>query len=358
MAWRDIPARLFGRRSEMEDIRKLSSVISQAEKLLGEGDIRGVADLVGRCRRSRVLVTGLVATLAAWKHTFLAEPRDVDAENTKALTEALRKTRLVEKSGRRPASAPENADNPVFGILALYALLQETAQTVAFDARRPVPPPSELEAAVGILRRQYADEIFGQLCDLATARRMLSCYVAALHGWEVDRDRIQEMRQRRETVPPEERRAMDREIARLETDMQRGAERALEQMEGVRLPATYTSKLTDELEILAWLAHNSGAHRRSPYRPAAARQVRHPPRASPGRAAYRCGGCLPGAGPTARAHRRAAALRRPSVRGVGQGAVLRSAGISAPDAASGGAGSRPLSSRTAGVGPADEAITD
>lgn len=74
MAWRDIPARLFGRRSEMEDIRKLSSVISQAEKLLGEGDIRGVADLVGRCRRSRVLVTGLGATLAAWKHTFLAEP--------------------------------------------------------------------------------------------------------------------------------------------------------------------------------------------------------------------------------------------------------------------------------------------
>lgn len=255
MAWRDIPARLFGRRSEMADIRKLSSVISQAEKLLGEGNIRGVADLVGRYRRSRVLVTGLGATLAAWKHTFLAEPRDVDAESTKALTEALRKTRLVEKSGRRPASAPENADNPVFGILALYALLQETAQTVAFDARRPVPPPSELEAAVGILRRQYADEIFGQLCDLATARRMPSCYVAALHGWEVDRDRIQEMRQRRETVPPEERRALDREIARLETDMQRGAERTLERMEGVRLPATYTSKLTDELEILAWLAH-------------------------------------------------------------------------------------------------------
>ncbi len=26
-------------------------------------------------------------------------------------------------------------------------------------------------------------------------------------------------------------------------------------MEGVRLPATYTSKLADELEILAWLAH-------------------------------------------------------------------------------------------------------
>lgn len=255
MAWRDIPARLFGRRSEMEDIRKLSSVISRAEGLLRDGDIRGVADLVGRCRRSRVLVTGLGATLAAWKHTFLAEPRDVDAESTKALTEALRKTRLVEKSGQRPASAPENADNPVFGILALYALLQETAQTVAFDARRPVPPPSELEAAVGILRRQYADEIFGQLCNLATARRMPSCYVAALHGWEVDRDRIQEMRQRRETVPPEERHALDREIARLETDMQRGAERALERMEGVRLPATYTSKLTDELEILAWLAH-------------------------------------------------------------------------------------------------------
>ncbi len=215
MAWRDIPARLFGRRSEMEDIRKLSSVISRAEGLLRDGDIRGVADLVGRCRRSRVLVTGLGATLAAWKHTFLAEPRDVDAESTKALTEALRKTRLVEKSGRRPASAPENADNPVFGILALYALLQETAQTVAFDARRPVPPPSELEAAVGILRRQYADEIFGQLCDLATARRMPSCYVAALHGWEVDRDRIQEMRQRRETVPPEELAAIASGYARI-----------------------------------------------------------------------------------------------------------------------------------------------
>lgn len=255
MAWWDIPARLFGRRSEMANVRRLSSVVSQAEGLLRDGDIRGVADLVGRCRRSRVLVTGLGATLAAWKHTFLAEPRDVDAESTKVLMEALRKTRLVEKSGRRPASVPENADNPVFGILALYALLQETAQTVAFDARRPVPPPSELEAAVGILRRQYADEIFGQLCDLATARRMPSCYVAALHGWEVDRDRIQEIWQRRETVPPEERRALDREIARLETDMQRGAERALERIEGVRLPATYTSKLTDELEILAWLAH-------------------------------------------------------------------------------------------------------
>lgn len=255
MAWWDIPARLFGRRSEMANVRRLSSVVSQAEELLRDGNIRGVAGLVGRCRRSSVLVTGLGATLAAWKHTFLAEPRDVDAEDTKTLMEALRKTRPVENNGRRMAGAPENTDNPVFGILALYALLQETAQTVAFNAGRPTPSPSELEAAVGILRRQYADEICGQLCDLATARRMPSCYVAALHGWEVDRDRIREMQQRRETVPPEERRALDIEIARLETDMQRGAERALERMEGVRLPATYTSKLTDELEILAWLAH-------------------------------------------------------------------------------------------------------
>ena len=255
MAWWDIPVHLFRRNSEMANVRRLSSVVSQAEGLLRDGNIRGVAGLVGQCRRSRVLVTGLGATLAAWKQTFLAEPRDVDAEDTKALTEALRKTRLVEKDGRRLAGTPGNTDNPVFGILALYALLQETAQTVAFDAERPTPSPSELEAAVGILRRQYADEICGQLCDLATARRIPSCYVAALHGWEVDRDRIREMQQRRETVPPEERRVLDIEIARLETDMQRSAERALERMEGVRLPATYTSKLADELEILAWLAH-------------------------------------------------------------------------------------------------------
>ena len=95
MAWWDIPARLFGRRSEMANVRRLSSVVSQAEGLLRDGDIRGVADLVGRCRRSRVLVTGLGATLAAWKHTFLAEPRDVDAESTKVLMEALRKTRFA-----------------------------------------------------------------------------------------------------------------------------------------------------------------------------------------------------------------------------------------------------------------------
>lgn len=176
------------------------------------------------------------------------------------LMEALRRTPLAKKIGRRLADVPADTAHSLHGLLAMHIFLLDAYLEQHPDSKLRQPPMDEVQAAAHIINRQFRAETFRELRHLTetSGRYMPSCYVVRLYDWDTDMGRLQEMRGRLDgpACPddPQQVQQLRERIWKAENRMVREAERILESDPEISLRQTYIEKLDAELQTLGWLA--------------------------------------------------------------------------------------------------------
>ena len=176
------------------------------------------------------------------------------------LMEALRRTPLAKKIGRRLADVPADTAHSLHGLLAMHTFLLDAYLEQHPDSGLRQPPMDEVQAAAHIIDRQFRAETFRELRHLTetSGRYMPSCYVVRLYDWDTDMGRLQEMRGRLDgpACPddPQQVQQLRERIWKAENRMVREAERILEGDQEIPLRQTYIEKLDAELQTLGWLA--------------------------------------------------------------------------------------------------------
>lgn len=260
MEWKDRIARLFRRKPEWEREHRRTLIAHHAENLLRERDIRSIADLVRRHRKSDLTIAGIGLTMNTATDRFLRTPEDAAGKDMLKLMEALRKTPLAKKIGRRLADVPADSAHSLHGLLAMHTFLLDAYLEQHPDSKLRQPPMDEVQAAAHIVDRQFRAETFRELRHLAetSGRYMPSCYVVRLYDWDTDMGRLQEMRGRLDgpACPddPQQVQQLRERIWKAENRMVREAERILESDPEISLRQTYIEKLDAELQTLGWLA--------------------------------------------------------------------------------------------------------
>lgn len=260
MEWKNRIAQLFRRKPEWEREHRRTLIAHHAENLLRERDIRSIADLVRRHRKSDLTIAGIGLTMNTATDRFLRTPEDAAGKDMLELMEALRRTPLAKKIGRRLADVPADSAHSLHGLLAMHTFLLDAYLEQHPDSKLRQPPMAEVQAAAHIVDRQFRAETFRELRHLAetSGRYMPSCYVVRLYDWDTDMGRLQEMRGRLDgpACPddPQQVQQLRERIWKAENRMVREAERILESDPEIPLRQTYIEKLDAELQTLGWLA--------------------------------------------------------------------------------------------------------
>ena len=260
MEWKDRIARLFRRKPDWEREHRSTLIARHAENLLRERDISNVTDLVRRHRKSDLTIAGIGLTMNTATYRFLRTPEDAAGKDMLELMEALRRTPLAKKIGRRLADVPADTAHSLHGLLAMHTFLLDAYLEQHPDSRLRQPPMDEVQAAAHIVDRQFRAETFRELRHLAETRGryMPSCYVVRLYDWDADMGRLQEMRGRLDgpacPEAPQQVQQLRERIWKTENRMVREAEKVLESDPEIPLRQTYIEKLDAELQTLGWLA--------------------------------------------------------------------------------------------------------
>ena len=176
------------------------------------------------------------------------------------MLEALRRTPLAKKIGRRLADVPADTAHSLHGLLAMHTFLLDAYLELYPDSKLRQPPMDEVQAAAHIVDRQFRAETFRELRHLAetSGGYMPSCYVVRLYDWDADMGRLQDMRGRLDgpacPEEPQQVQQLRERIWKAENRMVREAERILESDPEIPLRQTYIEKLDAELQTLGWLA--------------------------------------------------------------------------------------------------------
>ena len=260
MKWKDRIARLFRRKPDWEREHRRTLIARHAENLLRERDIRSIANLVRRHRKSDLTIAGIGLTMNTATDRFLRAPEDAAGKDMLELMETLRRTPFAKKIGQRLADVPADTAHSLHGLLAMHTFLLDAYLEQHPDSELRQPPMDEVQAAAHIIDRQFRAETFRELRHLAetSGRYTPSCYVARLYDWDADMNRLQEMRGRLDgpACPddPQQVQQLRERIWKAENRMVREAERILESDPEIPLRQTYIEKLDAELQTLGWLA--------------------------------------------------------------------------------------------------------
>ena len=260
MKWKDRIARLFRRKPEWEREHRRTLIARHAEDLLRERNIRNVTDFVRRYRKSDLTIAGIGLIMNTATDRFLRTPEDAAGKDMLELMEALRRTPLAKKIGRRLADVPADTAHSLHGLLAMHTFLLDAYLEQHPDSKLRQPPMAEVQAAAHIIDRQFRAETFRELRHLAetSGRYTPSCYVVRLYDWDTDTGRLQEMRGRLDgpacADDPQQVQQLRERIWKAENRMVREAERILESDPEIPLQQTYIEKLDAELQTLGWLA--------------------------------------------------------------------------------------------------------
>ena len=260
MGWSDRIGRLFRRKPDWEKEHRRTLVARHAENLLRERDIRSMTELVRRHRKSDLTIAGIGLTINTAIHRFLRTPEDAAGKDILDLMEALRRTPLAKKIGRRLADVPADTTHSLHGLFAMHTFLLDAYLEQYPDCGLRQPPIDEVQAAAHIVDRQFRAETFRELRHLAetSGRYTPSCYVVHLYDWDADMNRLQEMRERLDgpTCPeePQQVQQLREQIWKTGNRMVREAEKILESDPEIPLRQTYTEQLDAELQTLGWLA--------------------------------------------------------------------------------------------------------
>lgn len=241
---------LLRNRQHKPGYRELQELSEKAKRAAGVYNHRELTKLIRHYRNSDDAIERIALAIA--KSEPFISPASAMNRHSIEMMDALADTRFMEKHGSHLSDIAVEDASMVHGLLAMYTFMRDAAVK---EYQLKGPERTEVVSAGRILdyRRQGRD--ISELCELASYADMPSEYVRMRYSLE----------QVCSTYSYIERYLMDhedygipsemlRDHALAQADMCKAAEKAVENIPGVRLPDFYLEYLDRELEKLGRIA--------------------------------------------------------------------------------------------------------
>lgn len=249
--------RIVGRFRE-PDYRELQEIAQKAKRLAGVYNHGELAKLIREYSHSEKAIEQ-IALLIAKSEPFVSPISTMNKESVDMM-DVLTDTPFMVKHGSQLTDIPPWEATSVHGLFAMYTIMRDWGCTKYPMNRIERPPHSEVISAIRILDFQRKSRDVSELCELASYSMVPSTYVKLRYGIEdkcstyewlesylMDRDDC--------CIEPDVR----MNIPRIETEMCAAAEKAVENIPGVRLPDFYLEMLDGELRKLGRIAASPDA---------------------------------------------------------------------------------------------------
>ena len=244
--------RIVGRLRE-PDYRELQEIAQKAKLLAGVYNHGELAKLIREYSHSEKAIEQIALLIA--KSEPFDSPISTMKKESVNMMDVLMDTPFMAKHGSQLTDIPPSEATSVHGLFAMYTVMRDWGCTKYPMNRIERPPHSEVISAIGILDFQRKSRDVSELCELASYSMLPSTYVKLRYGIEdkcstyewlesylMDRDDC--------CIEPDVR----MNIPRIEAEMCAAAERAVENIPGVRLPDFYLERLDRELDKLGRIA--------------------------------------------------------------------------------------------------------
>lgn len=249
--------RIVGRFRE-PDYRELQEIAQKAKLLAGVYNHGELAKLIREYSHSEKAIEQIALLIA--KSAPFDSPISTMKKESVNMMDVLTDTPFMAKHGSQLTDIPPWEATSVHGLFAMYTVMRDWGCTKYPMNRIERPPHSEVISAIGILDFQRKSRDVSELCELASYSMLPSTYVKLRYGIEdkcstyewlesylMDRDDC--------CIEPDVR----MNIPRIETEMCAAAEKAVENIPGVRLPDFYLEGLDRELDKLGRIAVSPGS---------------------------------------------------------------------------------------------------
>lgn len=244
--------RIVGRLRE-PDYRELQEIAQKAKLLAGVYNHGELAKLIREYSHSEKAIEQIALLIA--KSEPFDSPISTMKKESVNMMDVLTDTPFMAKHGSQLTDIPPSEATSVHGLFAMYTVMRDWGCTKYPMNRIERPPHSEVISAIGILDFQRKSRDVSELCELASYSMLPSTYVKLRYGIEdkcstyewlesylMDRDDC--------CIEPDVR----MNIPRIEAEMCAAAEKAVENIPGVRLPDFYFERLDRELDKLGRIA--------------------------------------------------------------------------------------------------------
>ena len=244
--------RIVGRLRE-PDYRELQEIAQKAKLLAGVYNHGELAKLIREYSHSEKAIEQIALLIA--KSEPFDSPISTMKKESVNMMDVLTDTPFMAKHGFQLTDIPPSEATSVHGLFAMYTVMRDWGCTKYPMNRIERPPHSEVISAIGILDFQRKSRDVSELCELASYSMLPSTYVKLRYGIEdkcstyewlesylMDRDDC--------CIEPDVR----MNIPRIEAEMCAAAEKAVENIPGVRLPDFYLEGLDRELDKLGRIA--------------------------------------------------------------------------------------------------------
>ena len=225
----------------------------KAKRLAGVYNHGELAKLIREYSHSEKAIEQ-IALLIAKSEPFDSPISTMNKESVDMM-DVLTDTPFMAKHGSQLTDIPPWEATSVHGLFAMYTIMRDLGCTKYPMNRIERPPNSEVISAIRILDFQRKSRDVSELCELASYSMVPSTYVKLRYGIEdkcstyewlesylMDRDDC--------CIEPDVR----MNIPRIEAEMCAAAEKAVENIPGVRLPDFYLEGLDRELDKLGRIA--------------------------------------------------------------------------------------------------------
>ena len=249
--------RIVGRLRE-PDYRELQEIAQKAKLLAGVYNHGELAKLIREYSHSEKAIEQIALLIA--KSEPFDSPISTMKKESVNMMDVLTDTPFMAKHGSQLTDIPPSEATSVHGLFAMYTVMRDWGCTKYPMNRIERPPHSEVISAIGILDFQRKSRDVSELCELASYSMLPSTYVKLRYGIEdkcstyewlesylMDRDDC--------CIEPDVR----INIPRIEAEMCAAAEKAVENIPGVRLPDFYLEGLDRELDKLGRIAASPGS---------------------------------------------------------------------------------------------------
>lgn len=249
--------RIVGRFRE-PDYRELQEIAQKAKLLAGVYNHGELAKFIREYSHSEKAIEQIALLIA--KSEPFDSPISTMKKESVNMMDVLTDTPFMAKHGSQLTDIPPWEATSVHGLFAMYTVMRDWGCTKYPMNRIERPPHSEVISAIGILDFQRKSRDVSELCELASYSMLPSTYVKLRYGIEdkcstyewlesylMDRDDC--------CIEPDVR----MNIPRIEAEMCAAAEKAVENIPGVRLPDFYLEGLDRELDKLGRIAASPGS---------------------------------------------------------------------------------------------------
>ncbi len=233
---------------------QLVSIRKETAEMLERRDIKGLKSLLDTYAGSYDIPEEIAMGIAREK--FILTPEDAANKDIREMMESLKVTYFMQQEGSL-SSLPLEEAGGIHGMLAMHTFMLDAYVERHPKCGIPRPDSGEVEAAKQILDRQYGGKAAWQLCQFIQVRTYPSEYVMYRYGLAEDFERYSRLNEEClkaiETGDKHRERKLMESIGKTETDLEQKSEKALEGIEGVRVPDDYLKALDDELGRLSEL---------------------------------------------------------------------------------------------------------